>query len=143
MNPFIYRVTLRIFSQNDESKEICDLLGLEPTVKQTFGQPRKTPKGNLLDGTYDISYCSFRIAQQSDDEQLHEVLERTVVSLMQQQKLFSRIKDEGGRIEFFIGWFSKGNSGETLGWALLDKLAALHIDLAFDVYGEDVSSEQK
>ncbi|WP_256388442.1 hypothetical protein [Pandoraea sp. PE-S2R-1] len=39
-------------------------------------------------------------------------------------------------MEFFIGWFSTGNTGETLDFELLKKLGELGIDLALDVYGE-------
>ena len=64
-------------------------------------------------------------------------LDRVVDSLLQHETLFRRIRDGGGNAEFFIGWFSTGNTGDTLSHDLLKKLGDLQIDLALDVYGED------
>lgn len=137
-----YVVSLRIFSQTVAPAEICGQLGLEPERKHTIGEPRTNPKGVPLGGVYDRNYCSFDLISQADEE-LHEMLERVCDGLLQHKSLFHRIEEERGRSEFFIGWFSTGNTGDTFSNALLSKLGALRIDLAFDVYGESMQPIEK
>ncbi|MCE7915608.1 MAG: DUF4279 domain-containing protein [Nitrosomonas sp. PRO4] len=135
MHEFPFKVSLRIFSKTVDPTEICNQLDLEPEWIQTVGEPRINPKGIVLGGVYENSYCSFLINLKNHEE-LHETLDRVVDNLLQHESLFCRIRDDGGRIEFFIGWFSTGNTGDTFSSILLKKLGMLQIDLALDVYGD-------
>lgn len=135
MHPFRFEVSLRVFSKSVEPTEIAAQLGLTPKWKHKIGEQRTTPKGVLLDGFYDFSYCSFSLIRR-DEEELHEVLSRTADELLPHKDLFCRIRAEGGRTEFFVGWYSTGNTGDDLSCNLLGKLGELQIDLAIDVYGE-------
>ena len=135
MNEFRFKVSLRFFSQVVDPNEICEKLKMEPEWKHKIGDPRTTPKGITLDGFYDTSYCSFLITPRKNEE-LHDVIERIVTDLQKHESLFCRIREDGGCIEFFVGWFSTGNSGETFSSDLLRKLGKLQIDLSLDVYGD-------
>lgn len=135
MHAFNFSVSLRVYSQAVASSEICGQLGLEPKWRHNVGEPRANPKGVLLGGVYDCSYCSFSLTRQ-DDEELHEMLDRVADDLLQHEDFFHRIRDGGGRTEFFIGWYSSRNTGDTFNNLLLSKLGELRIDLALDVYGE-------
>ncbi len=135
MHTFRFAVSLRVYSQVVVPSEICAQLGLEPKWKHEIGEPRVSPKGAPLGGVYDHSYCSFSLVRQ-DDEELHEMLDRIADDLLQHKDLFCLVRDEGGRVEFFIGWYSTGNTGDTFSGTLLRKLGELQIDLALDVYGE-------
>lgn len=134
MHAFDFSVSLRVFSQTVNPSEICEQLGLEPKWKHTIGEPRTNPKGILLGGLYDCSYCSFSLIRQGDEE-LHEMLDRVADGLLQHENLFHRIRDSSGRTELFIGWYSSGNTGDSFSNVLLSKLGALRIDVALDVYG--------
>jgi len=68
-------------------------------------------------------------------EILQEFLHRTCDELLEHKALFRRVRDNGGHTDFFIGWFTSNNSGETFDSELLGKLVELGIDLDFDVYG--------
>ncbi|GGP17857.1 hypothetical protein GCM10010970_01900 [Silvimonas iriomotensis] len=94
-----------------------------------------TPKGQLLPGIYERAYSCFDIPR-AGNEDLAETLDRVLNTLIQHEALFTRIREQGGRTEFFIGWYSTGNTGEIFSSVLLTKLAKLQIDLALDVYGE-------
>jgi len=135
MHPFRFAVSLRVFSKSVEPTEIAAQLGLEPKWKHKIGEPRTTPKGVPLDGVYDSSYCSFPLIRLGEEE-LHEMLNRTADGLLPHKDLFCRIRDEGGCVEYFVGWYSKGNTGDKLSCSLLGKLGELQIDLALDIYGE-------
>jgi len=134
MHAFKFEISLRFFSKVIDPAEIYTQLGLEPEWQHKIGEPRKTPKGIALKGVYDISYCSFNFDRQNDEE-LHEMLDRILNGLTPHAELFYRMRDSGGRAEFFIGWYSPGNTGDTLSFELLRKISELRIDLALDVYG--------
>jgi hypothetical protein len=97
---------------------------------------RTAPGGEPLDGIYEKSFCLFHF-DCHEEELLSEMIERVSDSLLPHEALFHRIRDDDGRIELFIGWFSIGNTGEDFSWKLLSQLGGLKIDLGFDVYGED------
>ena len=139
MHAFPFELSLRFFSQVIDPSEISSQLGLEPQWEHKMGDLRTNPRGIVLGGRYDSSYCSFPITPQNNEE-LHEALDRVVDDLLQYESLFCRIRDGSGCIEFFIGWFSTGNTGDIFSSILLKKLGRLQIDLAFDVYGD---KEQK
>lgn len=138
MNAYRFEVSLRVFSQSVTPSEIIGQLGFEPKWVHEIGKPRTNPKGILLGGVYDCSYCSFSLIPHGDEE-LHEMLDRVVDNIFQHEALFHKIRNDGGRTEFFIGWYSVGNTGDTFSSALLSKLGELRIDLALDVYGESVN----
>ncbi|OYQ09036.1 hypothetical protein B7R77_18745 [Ralstonia solanacearum K60] len=137
MHKFKYAVSLRFFSKSADLAEVCSQLKLSPKWLNKIGEPRMSPKGTPLGGVYDCSYCSV-IFKPHAEEELHETLERVVADLMRHKDIINAVRRDDGRAEFFIGWYSAGNTGDTFDSELLKKLGELEIDLAFDVYGEDV-----
>jgi hypothetical protein len=135
MHPFKFAISLRIFSRTVDPLEMCDELGLKPKWSHRLGDSRKNPKGLDLGGIHDQSYCSFAL-ERKDDEELHDSIGRISDELKRHQEFFHRVTTHGGRVEFFIGWYSSGNTGDTLSHSLLKKIGDLNIDLAFDVYGD-------
>jgi hypothetical protein len=57
--------------------------------------------------------------------------------LMPHREFLHRIREEGGRCEFFAGWFIASQAGEVFSHLLLAKMAELGIDLALCVYAPD------
>jgi hypothetical protein len=108
---------------------------MNPKYMHKMGERRTRPDGIFLEGVYDENYCTFSLDRRGDEE-LHEMLARIIVELLPYKKLFHHIRSEGGCVEFFIGWFSTGNTGDTLGHSMLKRMGELGIDLALDVYGE-------
>lgn len=133
MHPFTFEVSLRFFTKTHDPNEISGQLGLKPKWMHKIGEPRKSPKGKILEGIYDNNYCSFSILP-IKGEQLHEVLNRCAEEFLRHKLLFHQIREAGGSIEFFIGWYSIGNTGNTFDNNLLKKLGNLQIDLALDIY---------
>jgi hypothetical protein len=135
MTTFRYSVSLRVTTKTIDPDEICKTLGITPKIKHKIGEARKTPKGQSLEGVYERSYCLFDLISR-EGEELHEMLARIIDDLKQYMGLFHRIRESGGRVEFFVGWFSPSNSGDTFDHALLKTIGELHIDLSLDVYGD-------
>ncbi|MBS1993582.1 MAG: DUF4279 domain-containing protein [Cyanobacteria bacterium SZAS LIN-3] len=136
MNPFKYNLSLRVFTKTVEPADICAQLGLEPSIMRKTGERRTAPNGVPLEGVNDCSFCLFRLSQ-LEDELLADMIERISSTLLPHQELFHRIGNTGGKVSFYIGWFSKGNTAEDFPSSLLKRLGALGIDLEFDIYGSD------
>jgi len=68
------------------------------------------------------------------DNELPAELNAVLDSLIQHRDFFRRVRTDGGRTEFFIGWDFDGNSGDVFGCDLLGRLADLKIDLSLDLY---------
>ena len=67
---------------------------------------------------------------------------RALDQLAPHRPFFHRIRSQGGTVEFFVGWFFDGNSGDVFDCDLLARMADLKIDLSLDVYGPDAPPSQ-
>ncbi len=135
MNPFRYDVSLRIRHPNITPEEICKVLGMTARHQWTAGASRKTPKGTPIKGTYDSTYCSFRLDHPTD-MRLADFLSQCNKRFRPYQEFFKKIRSTGGSLDYFVGWYSNASSGELFSANLLSELADLKIDLGLDVYVE-------
>jgi len=136
MHAFRFSISLRIFGKSIDPLEISDRFDLQPKWSHKIGEARKTPKGRALDGFYESSYCSFQLSIKKN-ERLHDAINDAIDFFIPHKDLFHRIRNDGGRAEFFIGWYSENNTGEIFDFTLLGRLHELQIDLALDVYGAE------
>lgn len=134
MNPFKFDVSFRIRHPDLDPKQICSTLGMDAKYKWKAGAQRKTPKGDLLEGVYTETYCSFEI-EHNESIGLVELLRLSNQKLQPHKEFLELIRSTGGDLEYFIGWYSSGNSGEEFTWDLITDLADLQIGLSFDFYG--------
>jgi hypothetical protein len=135
MYPFRYRVSLRIVHPTIDPEEISMRLALQPRISGKAGNARKTPNGDPLKGRYESSYWVYPISQKSDED-LTDLLEDFTVGLEPHRDFLLDLRATGGRLEYFIGWFSGKNSGTVFEYDLLSKIASLQIDISLDVYYE-------
>lgn len=142
MNPYTYKVSLRVFHPAMDPQLITDTLGMQPNKVQKVGNPRTTPTGTVLELCYSRSYWSFSFTT-PDDSDVEEFLARTVEGLRQHRSFFWKILDTGGDVEFFIGLFADGvNIGTTLPHELLMILGDLGINLELDIYDYKTDKNQ-
>ena len=114
---------------------ISSELGMVPFRAWKVGEQRVTQRGDLLEGTYDSTYwCSPELT--GGGAGLTELLEAQLAELETRKAFLAEFCSTGGRIEYFVGWFTdKKNTGEVFDWRLLSRLAALQISLSMDIYG--------
>ena len=134
MNTYNYDVSFRIFHPTMNPDDICNTLNMQADTKSFAGEPRKTPTGRPLKGIYNHTYCSFRL-DRPDGLELSDFLKYWNDFFLKYMKFFNEINSTGGRLEYFIGWYSNKNSGEVFDVSLLKDLVALKIELAIDFYG--------
>ena len=134
MNPYTYKVSLRVFHPAMDPQLITDTLGMQPNTVQKVGNPRTSPTGRMLEGCWRHSVWSSRFTT-PDDSEIEKFLARTVEGLRPHRSFIRTIWDTGGEVEFFIGLFADGvKIGTTLPHELLMTLGDLGIDLALDIY---------
>lgn len=132
MNLFKYWVSLRIRHPLMDPDYICSQLDMEAKIKWKVGNERKTPKGRSLIGKYEITYCVFDL-EHSETMTLADFLRISNGKLYSHREFLKSIRESGGSLEYYIGWFSKGDSGETFDFELLKQLVDLGIELSIEI----------
>lgn len=140
---FKFEISLRIFHPSIDPERITAVLGISPTHSFMAGARRITPKGKELPGHNKQSFWLYRFAERSvgDIGTLSELIQEMNQNLMPMQEFLNSLRDDGGRAEYFVGWFTDFNSGEVLGWSILEQCSRLKLDLSLDVYGNRDPSE--
>ena len=143
MAEYTYTVSLRFSHASRDPAEITAALGIEPHRFWRVGERRKTPKGTPLDGVYTQSYWTAQIISGSSVERdLRLAIGDALDYLEARKDFFQDFASNGGRPEFFVGWFfDDGNSGDVFDHALLTRLADFRIDLSLDVYPASPSDD--
>ena len=118
--------------------EITRELGLKPHTTFVAGDRRKTPKGQLLDGTYRESYWSAdpfcRGEYLSTDELAEDALADVLQSLAAHKSFLQRLRSEGARLHLQVSSFSGRNYAFELPPEFLAKCADLGLSFVHDVY---------
>jgi hypothetical protein len=140
MHPIRYEVSFRVHHPSIDPGLISTKLGLKPQHKWKAGADRKTPKGTPLKGVYETTYCTFRL-KHSKKIDLADFLKYYNKNLFKHKTFLKSIRSTGGKLEYFIGWFSDKDSGEVFDLELLEQLVELKIDLSIAVYEADRNIE--
>jgi len=127
---FEYRVSLQIRHPSADPNEIVRRMGQAPVRVWRVGEPRVTPKGTALGGTYRETYCVFHVGS-GDDGELASCLRRAVADLEGAKHLFEDLRSEGGSIKFHVTW-STGERGDVFDTSLLSGMVELGIDLGIE-----------
>ena len=138
MNPYDYKVSLRITHPTMDPSIITNTLGLKPSHSWKAGEPRETPNGENLDGINVQSYWTAQLTNgnniSSEKIQLESFLLDKNYLLKQHASFFSSIKESKGNIEYFIGIFGNKNMGCVFNSELLTSTNDLGIELSLDIY---------
>ncbi len=70
-------------------------------------------------------------------DKLSADFDKALDKLSTRRAFLHQVRADGGRCEFFVGWFFRSPSGETLSHLILAKMAGLGIDLSLDNYYDD------
>ena len=135
MNSYQYDISLRVRHPSVDPTDITSALGLNPSRCWRVGEPQSTATGSPLKGTYAESFWTTTLAEgRWPEKSLAVVMSGLLDHLAAHKNFFRQIRSEGGRAEFFVGWFFDGESGDVFNCDLLARMADLKIDLSLDVY---------
>lgn len=128
-----FSISLRTWHPVMPAQELIEAIGMEPQVACSVGARRVNPVGELLDGVYRASYCSFDLEVKASGD-FTEALAPLLSQLDGKQSLFRQIALTGGRTELYVGVFVDGDSGFTLAIDDMRRLAELSLELSVEVY---------
>jgi hypothetical protein len=138
MNPYQFRISLRLRHPSRDLSVATGTFHLKPQHSWVDGGRRSTPSGDRLEGLYQGSYWTARLLDgemcDSRNLTLDEALEKCWRSLAPHQSFLDELRRDGGSAEFYLGIFASENFGIVVSQQLLNDLASLGVQLAFDVY---------
>jgi len=135
MNPYRYKISLRVRHPTIDSAEITRIFGHVPSHSWQAGVARVTPRGRPLGGTREQSYWTAPLAEgEWPGNSLAAAIGEVLDSLTSRREDLARLRVEGATIELFVGWFCDGNTGDVLDCALMARMAELNLDLSLDFY---------
>ena len=137
MQLYSHVLNLRIWHPTLDPDVVTSTIGLKPHVAWRAGDPRKTPKGTLLQGTRTEGYWSsdpFSYGwRASTDDQVEDALEELLKVLEPHRDFLSGISQEGA-VRIWVGTHSDRNFALELPPKMLSRLASLGITFVHDVY---------
>ena len=134
MNGYRFKISLRVWHPFIDPVKITETLSKEPTRASRTGTPRVKSNGDPLPGTYRETYWTSRLREgewvpdAQSSECLAQATEELLRDLAEHNPFFQELRASGGTVEFFVGWFFGGNTGEVFRHDLLRRLADLRID---------------
>src|SRR5215471_419843 len=100
-----YRVRLRVFHPSIAPEKITEAFEIEPSHSWKAGDARRTPVGTPLSGIYRETYWTACVVAGRWPELLNAAVHDALGRLARHRSFLHQIRAEGGRAEFFIGWF--------------------------------------
>jgi hypothetical protein len=135
VKPYRYDISLRVRHPSMDPAEISTALALEPSRMWRAGEQRMTPKDTPLEGTWRDTYWYADVFKdECPDRTLAAALSELVERFSSKKSAFAKIRDDGGQVEFYVGWYIDGNRGDKFDTVLLAKLADLGVNLSLDIY---------
>jgi hypothetical protein len=137
-----FKVSLRICHPSMDPDRISSIMGMTPRFSWKAGDRRKSRRGTDLPGARKETYwcaelCEFSSPPRKFAAELDKVLDK----LQGHRDFLLEVRKQGGRCEFFIGWFCAPMDGGLLPHTTLAGMADLGIDLALNIYAEVETDE--
>lgn len=140
MSAYEFSLSLRIRHPTADPASFTRELSLRPQHVWKAGDPRCTPAGEALEGTYRESYWTAVLtdpaALSSDMHSVESQLVQALVSLRRAQDFLSHLKAEGGAAEVAVEIFGRERFKLELPSDLLASLGRLGLGVSFDVQPE-------
>jgi hypothetical protein len=137
-----FRLSLRIFHPTMEPAAITSIVGLQPDFFWKIGDRKRTRRGTELPETHEENYwCAELCEFYSPPSELTAELDKALDKLRGYKEFLQETRKQGGRCEFFIGWFCAPMDGELLLHVTLAGMADLGIDLALNIYAEPETND--
>jgi hypothetical protein len=112
---------------------LSELLKLPCFRTWAVGEPRRTPKGGPLDGTYPDSYWVYRTEIQSERGFRNEVIAVLQVLIDVKGAIHDHLTS-GGTITVFLQLTGSINNGDEIDSSLLQTMGELGVDFGIEVF---------
>ena len=142
MPQYEFSVSLKVMHPEMKASAISEKLSMQPEMYSDVGADRKSRDGRLLGGVYESTIWSKSLSSGKIDAE--EMIFEDFVSdqnsnLSMHQKFFKDVREAGGSIEYFVGWFSSGsiNMNIVLEPELMQKTSALGVAIVLCAYPDN------
>ena len=130
-----FGISLHVRHPIDDLKLLASILKLERFRSWKKGEPRKTPKGTLLEGTSDHSYCCLRVTIVGG-ELPSACIERFVAGIETVKAAvleLCELKASGGSISLVVTDVGDGGLKDEFNSDLLHAMGRLGINLGLEI----------
>jgi hypothetical protein len=114
--------------------EISAELGLEAQIAHRADDPRKTPKGALLEGRYKDTRWRHSIRYELRDQWFADKITMLIDRLLPHKAFFSRLRATGGRAVIVVQFFYDGYFGDNVPPETLAKMVDLQLDFGIECF---------
>jgi hypothetical protein len=135
-SPRRIHVELFIIHPTWEPSAISAALGLEPIITHRVGDPRQTPKGDLLGGLYRDTRWRYREEHIVEDQWFSTEITALVDRLAPHKDFFTALGSTGGRGCVSIQFLDDDYYGDELPVATLAKLVALGLSFGIERFNQ-------
>jgi hypothetical protein len=130
-----FSIVLLIRHPSIDPRVISEELNMDPYACGMVGKPKMTPKGNLVPGTYELSWWNH-VFEYEVDTRFFEEMERLLAQLVSHKDFFLKINKEGGYSEISLNLPGAMNQGDTAKPSMLKLIAELGLHLGVEVFPE-------
>lgn len=140
MPDYDFTVSLNITHPTMEVDEVVEALSRNPEPSHNKGDLRIARNGRLLGGCFEEMFCRFDLCGgrniSSEEMLFEEFLKNKNNELAKYKDFFESIISTGGKVEYFVGWFSVDSVNMNIYFepSLLKDIADLGITLALHAY---------
>ncbi len=110
MPDYMFCVSLKISHPKIEPIEITKELNIEPDSYHKIGEPRITANGRRLKRNYDSMFWRYDFTRgkkvNAKDILFEDFIAAKNDELGKHKAFFKNLKETGGTVEYFVGWFS-------------------------------------
>jgi hypothetical protein len=129
---FGFIISLQVRHPELSTKEVSKGLRLRPGRAWVAGEPRTTPTGRSLPGTYQNSYCFYRLAKGMGGDALTKKLNAVNHRLQRHTRLLGRWRRTGGTLLYYVTIHGRNAMGVVFDPHLLSDVAKLGISLGVE-----------
>ena len=135
-----FMMSFRIMHPTLEPAVISAALEMQPSLTWKAGERRRTPKGDLLQGTYKTNYWCAPSERYEGDASPTDALLAWLPRLQARKEFLKTAHDSGGTIDFYITWGVGDIPGDTFSADLLFQLGSLGIAVSIEVFRQSAST---
>jgi hypothetical protein len=114
--------------------EVTSALGIEPQIVHGVGEPRRTPTGRSLAGSYPDTRWRFSVRYETRDQWFAMRIAELADRLMPHKEFFRNLRSSGGTARIIVQFLGDGYFGDDVSRDTLAKLLELELDLGIESF---------
>ena len=130
---FIFDLSIRVVHPKERVERVTSELGLDPTAQCQFGEPRRTPVGTALPGTYRDTRWSHCVRYKTHNE-FFTVLQDLLERLEGAQEYLHGLTASGGQVSLNVNLAGHTRISDVLLVSDLVRMARIDVGLGVEIF---------